>query len=153
MTLIHAVLLGLHLLAVALWVGGMATVLLAVRPAALQVLEAPPLRLQMLTATLARFFNLVQIAITVLLATGLLMLTLLGGRAHWTAHAMLGLGLLMMGLFAHIRWALFPRLQRAVAEQAWPAAGAAMNAIRPWVGFNLGLGCAVVLIAVLGRAL
>jgi uncharacterized membrane protein len=153
MTFLHATLLCLHLLAAALWVGGMATIVLAVRPAAMQVLEAPPLRLQLLAATLARFFTLVQIAIVVLLATGLLMFSLLGGRAHWSVHAMLASGLLMMALFAHIRWALFPRLQRALAEQAWPLAGAALNAIRPLVNINLALGCAVFGIATLGRAL
>jgi uncharacterized membrane protein len=152
MHILYALLLCLHLLAAAFWVGGMATIVLAVRPAAVQVLEAPPLRLQLLGATLARFFQLVLIAIVVLLTTGLLMLALLGGRAHWHVHAMLALGLLMMALFAHIRWALFPRLQRALAEQAWPSAGAALNAIRPLVSVNLGLGCLVFLIAVLGRA-
>jgi uncharacterized membrane protein len=153
MTMLHALMLCLHLLAAALWVGGMATVVLAVRPAAIQVLEAAPLRLQMLSATLARFFTLVQIAITILLASGLLMLTLLGSSAHWSAHVMLVLGLLMMVLFAYIRWALFPRLQRALAEQAWPLAGAALNAIRPLVNINLALGCAVFGVATLGRAL
>ena len=152
MPILHALLLCLHLLAAAFWLGGMATILFAVRPAAIQVLEAPPLRLQMLSATLARFFTLVQVAITVLFATGLLMLILLAGRAHWSAHVMLGLGLLMMGLFAYVRGRLFPRLQRAVAEQAWPLAGAALNAIRPMVNLNLGLGCLVFVIAVVGRA-
>lgn len=153
MNIPHALLLCLHLLAAAFWVGGMATIVLAVRPAAIQVLDAPPLRLQMLGATLARFFALVLVAIAILLASGLLMLALLGGRAHWSVHAMLALGLLMMALFAHIRWALFPRLQRAVAAQAWANAGAALNAIRPLVNLNLGLGCLVFVVAVLGRAL
>ncbi|MCV2353238.1 CopD family protein [Paucibacter sp. B2R-40] len=152
MNLLHAALLCLHLLAAALWVGGMATMVLAVRPAAIQVLEAPPLRLQLLGATLARFFTLVQIAIVVLLATGLLMLALLGGRAHWSVHAMAALGLLMMALFAHIRWALYPRLQRALAEQAWPLAAAALNRIRQFVNINLALGGLVFALAVLGRA-
>lgn len=153
MNILHALLLCLHLLAAAFWVGGMATIVWAVRPAAIQVLEAPPLRLQLLSATLARFFPLVLVAIVVLLGSGLLMFSLLGGRAHWSVHAMLALGLLMMALFAHIRWALFPRLQRAVAAQAWPVAGAALNAIRPLVNLNLGLGCLVFVIAVVGRAL
>jgi uncharacterized membrane protein len=153
MNIPHALLLCLHLLAAAFWVGGMATIVWAVRPAAIQVLEGPPLRLQLLSATLARFFPLVLVAIVVLLGSGLLMLGLLGGRAHWSVHAMAALGLLMMALFAHIRWALFPRLQRAVAAQTWAAAGAALNAIRPLVNLNLGLGCLVFVVAVVGRAL
>ncbi len=151
MNLLYATLLCLHLLAAALWVGGMATIVLAVRPAAIQVLEAPPLRLQLLGATLARFFTLVQGAIVVLLLTGLLMFSLLGGSAHWSVHAMLAFGLLMMALFAHIRWALFPRLQRALAEQAWPLAAAALNRIRQFVNINLGLGGLVFALAVVGR--
>lgn len=151
MNILHALLLCLHLLAAALWVGGMATIVWAVRPAAIQVLEAPPLRLQLLGATLGRFFQLVLIAIVVLLTTGLLMLALLGGRAHWSVHAMAALGLLMMALFAHIRWALFPRLQRALAEQAWPLAAAALNRIRQFVSINLVLGCLVFALAVVGR--
>lgn len=151
MNILHALLLCLHLLAAALWVGGMATIVWAVRPAAIQVLEAPPLRLQLLGATLGRFFQLVLIAIVVLLTTGLLMLALLGGRAHWSVHAMAALGLLMMALFAHIRWALFPRLQRALAEQAWPLAAAALNRIRQFVSINLVLGCLVFALAVAGR--
>ncbi|WP_310390171.1 CopD family protein [Roseateles sp.] len=153
MNILHALLLCLHLLAAAFWVGGMAAIVFAVRPAAMQVLEAPPLRLQMLAATLGRFFKLVLIAIVVLLTTGLMMLALLGGSAHWSVHLMLALGLLMMALFAHIRWALFPQLQRALTEQAWPNAGVALNAIRRWVNLNLGLGCLVFVIAVLGPAL
>ncbi|MBT9494234.1 MAG: CopD family protein [Paucibacter sp.] len=151
MNILHALLLCLHLLAAALWVGGMATIVWAVRPAAIQVLEAPPLRLQLLGATLGRFFQLVLIAIVVLLTTGLLMLALLGGRAHWSVHAMAALGLLMMALFAHIRWALFPRLQRALAEQAWPLAAAALNRIRQFVSINLVLGCLVFALAIVGR--
>lgn len=150
MTLLHALLLCLHLLAAAFWVGGMAMMVFVVRPAAIQVLEAPPLRLQMLGATLGRFFALVLIAIGILLGSGLLMLAMQGGRAHWSVHAMAGLGLLMMALFGHVRWALFPRLQRALAEQAWAPAGAALNAIRRLVSVNLGLGCLVFAVAVMG---
>ena len=49
MTLLHAALLCLHALAAAFWVGGMAVITLAVRPAAVQTLE-PPLRLAFLAA-------------------------------------------------------------------------------------------------------
>ncbi|MDC8772409.1 hypothetical protein [Roseateles albus] len=90
----------------------------------------------MLSATSARFFTLVQIAITILLASGFLMLAL---------------GLLMIELYSHILWALYPRLQRAMAEQDWPLVGAVLNSIRQRVRLNLGLGGLVFVIAVLGR--
>ena len=153
MNLLVTTLLCLHLLAAALWVGGMATIQLCVRPAALQSLDAPPLRLGLMTATLQRFFALVLGAIGVLLLSGLAMWALSPGRMHWSVHAMTGLGLLMTGLFGHIRWALFPRLQKACAAQTWAVAAAALNKIRQLVAINLGLGCLVFIIAIVGRVI
>jgi len=153
MNILITTLLCLHLLAAALWVGGMATIQLCVRPAALQTLEAPPLRLGLMTATLQRFFALVLWAIVVLLLSGLAMWALSPGAMHWSVHAMAGVGLLMMGLFGHIRWALFPRLQKACAAQTWPVAAAALNKIRQLVAVNLGLGCLVFVVAIVGRTL
>nr|WP_316642720.1 CopD family protein [uncultured Roseateles sp.] len=153
MNIVITAFLCLHLLAAALWVGGMATIQLCVRPAALQTLESPPLRLGLMAATLQRFFALVLGAIVVLLLSGLAMWGLSPGAMHWSVHAMAGLGLLMMGLFGHIRWALFPRLQKACAAQTWAVAAAALNKIRQLVAVNLGLGCGVFVIAIVGRAI
>jgi uncharacterized membrane protein len=151
--MLHALLLFLHLVAAAWWVGGMAAMHLAVRPAAVATLE-PPLRLPFLAAALARFFVGVSTAIAVLLASGLLMVALTGGfaRVHWSVHAMLALGLLMMALFLHLRFAPYPRLRRAVAAREWPLAAASLNLIRRLVALNLALGVLVFALAVLGRA-
>ena len=65
----------------------------------------------------------------------------------WTIMATLGI--VMMAIFGHIRFALFRRLQRAVAASDWPAGGQAMAAIRQWVAVNLGLGVAIVAITLL----
>jgi uncharacterized membrane protein len=150
--LLHATLLCLHLLAAALWVGGMAVMHFAVRPAAVQMLE-PPLRLPFMAAALQRFFTLVSGAIAALLASGLALLSLGGGfaAAHWGVHAMVALGLLMMAVYGHIRLALWPRLQQAVAARVWPQAAAQLNAIRVRVAFNLLLGVLVFVLAVLAR--
>ena len=139
--LLYATLLCLHLLAAALWVGGMAVMHFAVRPAAVQMLE-PPQRLPFMAAALGRFFAAVNIAIAVLLVSGLGLLHLGGGlaAAHWGVLAMFALGLLMTAVYLHIRLALYPRLQRAVAERTWPQAAAQLNAIRVRVAFNLALG-------------
>ena len=149
----YALALGLHVLAATLWVGGMAAFHFAVRPAAVAALE-PPLRLAFMAAALARFFGAVTIAIIVLLASGAAMIALAGGmgavKPH--VHAMLALGLVMMALFAHVRFAPFPRLQRALAARDGPAAKAALETIRKLVGVNLVLGTIVILIATLGRA-
>ena len=151
--LLHATLLCLHLLAATVWVGGMAVMHFAVRPAAVQALE-PPLRLPFMAAALGRFFRWVSAAVIVLLASGLLMLGLGGGfaAAHWSVHAMWVLGLLMMAVYGHIRFAIHPRLQQAVAVRAWPQAAAQLNAIRVRVVFNLWLGTLVFVLAVIGRA-
>ncbi|MGO4395033.1 CopD family protein [Variovorax sp. M-6] len=154
MHFLPALLLFLHLLAAAFWVGGMAVMHFAVRPSAVATLE-PPLRLPFMAATLARFFVGVSCAIGVLLASGLLLVWASGGFAqvHWSVHAMFTLGLVMMALFLHLRFAPYPRLRRAVAASEWPAAAANLNLIRKLVGVNLMLGVAVFALAVVGRAL
>jgi uncharacterized membrane protein len=152
MSLLPSLLLLLHLLAAAFWVGGMATLHFAVRPAAAATLE-PPLRLPLMAAVLARFFAGVATAIGVLLASGLSMVWLAGGLAQmpWTVHAMLVIGLLMMALFLHIRLAPYPRLRRAVAAREWPVAAAQLNLIRRLVSMNLVLGVAVFGLGLAGR--
>ncbi|CAN7161597.1 CopD family protein [Variovorax sp. LjRoot84] len=154
MPVLPAILLFLHLLAAAFWVGGMAAMHFAVRPAAVATLE-PPLRLPFMADTLSRFFVGVAIAIGVLLASGLWTLMLAGGfaRVHWSVHAMLAVGLVMMALFLHVRFAPYPRLQRAVAVRDWPAAAANLGTIRKLVATNLALGVAVFALAIVGRAL
>jgi uncharacterized membrane protein len=151
--LLHAALLCLHVLAAALWVGGMAVMHFAVRPAALQTLQ-PAQRLPFMAAALGRFFGAVSVAVLVLLGTGLWMLMRAGGfaAAHWRVHVMAALGLLMMAVYGHIRFASWPRLQRAVAAQDWPQAAAQLNAIRVRVALNLLLGTGVFVLAVAGRA-
>jgi uncharacterized membrane protein len=150
----HALLLLLHLLAAAFWVGGMAVMHFAVRPSAVAVLE-PPLRLPLMAQALSRFLGGVAIAIVVLLASGFGMVGLAGGfaRVHWSVHAMLGIGLLMMALYLHIRFAPYPRLARAVAAREWPVAAAQLNTVRRLVEVNLTLGVGVFVLAIVGRAL
>ena len=150
--MLFALLLCLHLLAAALWVGGMATMHFAVRPAAVQTLP-PPQRLPLMADALGRFFAAVNIAIAVLWASGLAMLHLGGGlaAAPWGVHGMLALGLLMTAIYLHIRLALYPRLQRAVAAQTWPLAAAPLDAIRKRVVLNLVLGTLVFVLAAWAR--
>jgi uncharacterized membrane protein len=153
MSATNALLLCAHLLAAAWWVGGMAVMHFVVRPAAVSTLE-PPQRLAFLAAAIGRFFRGVDVAIAVLLASGLAMVWLAGGfgAVHWSVHAMLLIGLVMMGIFGHLRSSVLPALLRAVAEQDWRAAAATLNAIRQRVAFNLGLGLLVFIVAIVGRA-
>jgi len=152
--MLYATLLCLHLLAATLWVGGMAVMHFAVRPAAVQTLQ-PPMRLPFMAAALGRFFTGVNVSVLVLLLTGLAMVLDSGGfaAAHWSVHAMFAIGLVMMAVYGHIRFAAFPRLRQAVATHQWPVAAAQLNAIRQRVALNLALGILVFVLAIVGRVL
>ena len=73
-----------------------------------------------------------------------------GGRAPYV-HIMLAIGVVMMLIFAHVFFAPFKRLTRAVQSKDWPAGGAALGQIRKLVGLNLILGLVTVAVAILGR--
>lgn len=151
---VPGLLLTLHLLCAALWVGGMATIYYCVRPAAVKTLE-PPLRLRFMHDALGRFFAWVSTAIVLLLATGFSMIALAGGFAavRWNVQAMMAIGIVMMVFFARIRFGLYRKLSDAITATAWPAAAAALNGIRQLVFVNLLLGVAVFVVAVVGRAM
>ncbi|ODV14243.1 MAG: hypothetical protein ABT20_00605 [Rubrivivax sp. SCN 70-15] len=148
-------LLLVHLLAAAFWVGGMAVVHFAVRPAVAEALPAPPLRLALMAALLRRFFAAVSVAIVLLLASGVSMILLGGGFAHQPpgVHLMFGIGLVMAAIFARIRLAWYARMQRALAASDAAAAAGALQAIRRLVGINLVLGVLSFAAAALGSAL
>ncbi|MBX3585854.1 MAG: CopD family protein [Ramlibacter sp.] len=133
-----------HLVAAILWMGGMAFLMLALRPAVQARLE-PAVRLPLMTAVLGRFFVMVWICIAVLLATGLPMLLAVGMKAAplgW--HLMMGLGLLMMLIFAHLYFAPFRRLKQAVAAADWPEGGRRIAQVVLLAKINLSLGWAAI---------
>ena len=141
----------LHLSAGVIWLGGMALVILALRPVAIERL-APPDRLPLMTAVLSRFFVMVWRSIAVLLASGFGMLSgadmKLAPRG-W--HAMSGIGLLMCAIFAHIWFAPFRRLKAAVTAADWPTAGKALGQIHPLVLTNFALGWLAVAAVIIWR--
>ena len=149
----YAFLLFIHLLAAAFWVGGMATLHFAVRPAAVATLE-PPLRLRTMAAALRRFFVGVDAAVTLLFVTGVAMILLAGGfrTVHWRIEAMMGIAIVMAGIYVYIRASVFRAMRRAVEESAWPVAAARLNTVRLLVTVNLALGVAVFAVAIVGRA-
>ena len=151
--LVDALLVWIHLLSAAFWVGGMACMQFAVRPAAGEALEPPP-RLKLMSAALGRFLAGVAVAIVLILATGSMLIARAGGLAavHWSIHAMLATGLAMMAIYGHLRFAAYPRLRRAVAAGEFSTAGAALPAIRRLVNLNLALGVAVFALAIVGPA-
>ncbi|MBK6006044.1 DUF4149 domain-containing protein [Ramlibacter ginsenosidimutans] len=136
----HSLLVFLHLAAAIFWMGGMAFVLLALRPAVAAQLP-PPQRLPLMIAVLTRFFAVVVASIVVLLATGVpLLLQAPAGEAPRGWHVMAGVGVLMMLLFGHIWFAPWRRAQRAVAAQDWPEGGRRLNQIALLVKINFALG-------------
>ena len=157
--MIYAVLKTVHLLAIVVWLGGMAFAHFFLRPAV--ALLDPPARLRLMHDVLGRFFQAVLVVSLLTLASGLWMLGRVakqvvqaGGsfQMPWQWTVMAVLGVLMVAIFMHIRFALYKRLSRAVAAADWPGGGAAMAQIRQWVAINLALGTAIMAVTLLGGA-
>lgn len=156
--MLYAILKTLHLLAVIVWVGGMAFAHFFLRPALTQ-LEPPPQRLKLMAVVLQRFFAAVLVAVLVIVIGGAWMIgevhqqaASTGGRLvmplTWTL--MTALGLVMAAIFGYIRFALFGRMQRALAAGDNTGAASALAQIRTWVGVNLVIGTAIVVMMGLG---
>jgi uncharacterized membrane protein len=154
--MIYAALKAIHLLSIVLWVGGMAFVMLFLRPAL--PLLPPPDRLKLMREVLRRFFAGVTAAVLLALATGAWMVERAarstvqgGGRFAWPADwvAMAAIGLAMAVIFGVIRLVFYPRFVRALQSGDLPAAAAGLARIRAWVAVNLVLGVAVIVVAVM----
>lgn len=157
--MLYAILKTLHVLAIVVWVGGMVFAHFFLRPAVARL--EPPVRLRLMQEVLGRFFRVVLVASLLTLASGVWMLGRVarqvvqsGGSFQmplaWTVMAVLGVA--MVAIFLHIRFALYRRLDRAVAAEQWAAGGQALAQIRRWVAVNLGLGTAVLLVTLLRAA-
>jgi uncharacterized membrane protein len=145
--------LALHILGVVIWVGGMFFAHMALRPAAVEILQAP-FRLRLWVAVFSRFFPWVWIAILAILASGYFIIFVLIGGFATTAiyvHIMHGLGLIMVAIFLHIYFAPFNRLKKAVATESWEQGGSALAQIRLLVTTNLLIGLITIVIATVGR--
>ena len=138
----------IHLVAGILWMGCMAFMLLALRPAVLAQMEPQP-RARLMGDVWRRFFAIVLLAIVALFVTG----GSLYGSAFRAAreatgvgsvplgwNVMLGMGVLMMLIFGHIYFAGFKKFQRAVAAGEWPLAAKAAAQIHTLVVANFVLG-------------
>ncbi|MNJ99553.1 Copper resistance protein D [compost metagenome] len=141
----------LHILGFTVWVGGMFFAHNALRPTAATVLE-PPQRLTLLAGVFSKFFTWVWISVALILGSGMYMMALMGKPPLYVT-LMFVLGIIMMLIFAHIFFAPYRRLLRAVAAQDWKAGGAAMATIRKLVGINLILGLVTIVIGTLGPLL
>ncbi|MEO8155889.1 MAG: CopD family protein [Rhizobacter sp.] len=155
----YALLKLLHLGSVVIWLGGMFFTLFCLRPAATSL--PPPTRVPFMADVMRRFFAIVLGVALIAIASGAAMVVRVAQTtrqtgapfnmpADWMAMGLLGL--VMLAIFGHIRFALYKRLQRAVVAQDWPAGGAALTEIRFWVGVNLAIGVLIIVIVLLGAA-
>jgi uncharacterized membrane protein len=150
MTLI--VLLAVHLLAAVFWVGGMAFALWVLRPATGPL--DPLARLPLWRRVFERFFPWVGIAVIALLVSGIAMVSMdFGGFVDASLYIslMMTIGIVMMLLFGHLYFALWPRFRKAVDGGAFPDASAALDRIRRTVTINLALGIVTIVIGGTGR--
>ncbi len=155
--MLYALLKTLHLLSIVVWIGGMVFAHFFLRPA-IGVLE-PAVRVRLMHAVLGRFFTAVLVTSMLSLVTGLWMIGNVAKQLsqagvsfkmpiEWTIMATLGI--VMMLIFGHIRFALYKRLGRAVQAADWPAGGVVLAKIRVGVVVNLCLGVLIVGVIRLG---
>ena len=149
--MLYALLKTVHVSSIILWLGGMIFAQFFLRPALATL--APPERLQLANAVLGRFFAAVLWAASLTLVSGVWMIGRVakasvqsGGSFSmpltWTVMA--SLGVLMVALFGHIRFVLYPRFGAAVAAADWAQAADRLARLRQWVWVNLVLGLAII---------
>ena len=147
--------LTLHLFAITVWIGGMFFAYMALRPAAVHVLQGP-FRLRLWSKVFAKFFPWVWLSIVALLASGYYMIFfIIGGFADSAlyVHIMHGLGLVMVVIFLHVFFAPYHRLNNAVENEDWEKGAAALNQIRLLIAINLGIGLFTIVVAKLMKYL
>jgi uncharacterized membrane protein len=141
------ILLALHILAAAAWVGGMLYALAVLRPA-LRVLDPAP-RLQLHMLVLKRFFLVVWHAMPIMLLTGWAMIPAAGwsmAALPWQVNVMQGLALVMAAIFLFTFFGPVRRLRRAIRPGP-----ELLERIGLLITANLGLGVVVILVASLGH--
>ncbi len=139
--ILWSLVLGVHLLAMTLWTGGMAYALVVLRPS-LAVL-APADRMALHGEAFRRFFRLVWFAMPLVLLTGWgMVFGVYGGFANlpWPVNVMQLLGLAMAAVFLALVFGPYRRFR------AQPSVEAAAS-IRKLIHVNLGLGAVVIVVA------
>lgn len=142
---LYFLLKALHVLAAALWVGGMFFAILVLRPS-LAALE-PAQRLALHARVFQRFFLVVWHAMPLVILSGYAMIFwVFGGMAgtRWPVHVMTLLGLLMGAVFVFLFFVPYRRFRDA---QDGPSKAQAVDTIRKLITFNLVLGVGTIIIA------
>jgi len=147
-----ALLIALHVLAVVVWVGGMAFAYVVLRPSA-GALESET-RLQLWHGVFRRFFPWVWTSIIVLLASGYGMIFVYFGGfagAGLYIQVMQGIGIVMMLLFLHLFFVPWRRFTHAVTGKHFAEAAKNLEQIRRVVAVNLVLGLITIVVGASGR--
>jgi uncharacterized membrane protein len=150
MTIVWSAVLGLHILAAAIWVGGMLFALAVLHPSLAGLDPAP--RVAVAAQAFGRFFRVVWHAMPLLLLSGYaLLFGVYGGfaGAGWPIHVMHGLGLIMAAIFVALVFGPYRRFRNAV--QPANALRAAAT-VRRYVWINLGMGAVVIVVAAFGQS-
>jgi uncharacterized membrane protein len=144
--------LGLHGVAATLWIGGIFFAFVALRPAAEEVLE-PQHRLILWRATYRNFFRFVWVFVVVLLGTGYYGLFYrFGGFADSPPylHLMHTIGLIMVGIFCYLYFALYRPFSRLIDGNDVISAPVFLKKIRLLMASNLVLGIAITAVGICG---
>jgi len=147
-------LLGIHLLASIIWVGGMFFAYQILRPS-VAMLE-PPVRLKLWAGVFSRFFPWVWGSVLVLLVSGFWMVIVhFGGMKNlgMYIHLMMGIGMLMAILFVWLWFSPYRLFRSAMASGDTQGAGRQIDRIRHIIAVNLIMGLVVALLASTGKYL
>jgi len=138
----------LHLLAAALWVGGMFFAYVALRPAA--ALLEPPVRLELWQQVFKRFFAWVWLFLIILSFSGyyLIFFRFMGFTNVGTSvHVMQLTGWTMFLIYAYLYFNPYNKFKIYLSEAKLPQAAECLNTIRKGIAINLSLGLLTIFIA------
>ena len=145
-------LLGIHLLASVIWVGGMFFAFQILRPSVAAM--EPAARLKLWAGVFQRFFPWVWASVVVLLLSGFWMISAyFGGMkgAGMYIHLMMGIGMLMALLFAWLWFSPYRLFRSAMASGDSQGAGRQVDRIRHIIAVNLIMGLVVLVLSSTGK--
>ncbi|GAB3589072.1 hypothetical protein [Acetobacter peroxydans] len=145
-SLLWSLVLAVHIISIALWIGGIFYAVAILRPS-LGLLDATQ-RTSIMLQTMSRFFKGLTHAIPTALISGWLLILHEGGFANapWTVNAMQAFGIIMAGLFARLYFGPFQKVRRAIRPQA-----SAFDSIRTQMLIIMALGFLAILSACLSH--
>ena len=140
---------GLHLLAAALWVGGMFFAYTALRPVAASLLD-PPIRLELWQQVFKRFFVWVWVFVLIISLSGyyLIFFRFMDfSNVGVSVHIMQLTGWSMFLIYTYLYFSPYKKFKNYLSEEKLPQAAECLNVIRKGIATNLTLGLITIFIA------